>query len=300
MYDDYLLLKITTKREKAETVETALLELGALSCTLQDAVDTPIHEPAPGQAPLWPDVEITGMFPDTADSTLLSHLMERQLAGGDISAMSSKKLQGQEWERVWMDDFAPLQISDNLWVVPSFCEAPDPQAVNLMIDPGLAFGSGTHATTTLCLRWLAKQDLSGKVVLDYGCGSGILAVAAACMGAAKVYTYDIDPQALTATVENAERNNVVEQIVVCKKDTEVIGKVDLLVANILLRPLLDLTGRFAQLLGDDGRLGLSGVLSEQVELLANAYSGEFQHCETSMLDQWVLYSAKKQGKILPA
>ncbi len=297
MYDDYLLLKVKAKGDSAEAIETALQELGALSCTLQDAMDTPIHEPEPGQAPLWPEVEITGMFAADADSALLSHLIERQVKGISGAEISVKKLQGQEWERVWMDDFAPMQISEALWVVPSFCDAPDPAAVNLMIDPGLAFGSGTHATTTLCLRWLAKQDLSDKVVYDYGCGSGILAVAAARLGATRVYAYDIDPQALTATLENAQRNHVADQIIICEKDSAVDRKVDVLVANILLRPLLDLTGRFAELLCEEGRLGLSGVLAEQAASLAAAYAQDFQHCETSMLDQWVLYSARKQDRI---
>ncbi len=303
MYDDYLLLKISVERDSAEEVETALLKIGALSCTLQDATDTPIHEPAPGQVPLWGEVEVTGMFSNSADRDLLLHLLEAEIGTVRRQGVSVKTLQGREWERAWMDDFAPRQICDSLWVVPSFCEVPDKSAINLMIDPGLAFGSGTHATTTLCLQWLAKLNLANKTVIDYGCGSGILAIAAARLGARRVYAFDIDPQALTATRENAERNDTVKQIQICHTDRDLggqeeSGSVDVLVANILLRPLLDLHNRFFDLLDDDGRLGLSGILADQAPMLAGAYARQFQHRETEMLDEWALHSAVKQNLYL--
>lgn len=302
MYDNYLLLKVSVDRDRAEDVENALLQIGALSCTLQDATDTPIHEPGPGQVPLWGVVEVTGMFSDAVEPALLAHLLACEVSSIQQCDIAIKTLQGREWERAWMDDFAPRQISDSLWVVPSFCDAPDKSAINLMIDPGLAFGSGTHATTTLCLQWLAKQSLKGKTVIDYGCGSGILAIAAARLGARRVYAFDIEPQALIATRENAERNGVSDAIRICQTDRELsnlepLGSVDVLVANILLRPLLDLDGRFFELLTERGQLGLSGVLAEQVPMLAGAYARRFQHRETEMHDEWVLYSAIKQEQL---
>jgi len=296
-HDNYLLFQVGVERADAETVEAVLLELGAYSCTLEDATDTPIHEPAPGEAPLWNQLVVTGMFAEDTQSELLAAALRNQVDFTREPEFTVKVLAGREWERAWMEDYKPQRVDDRLWVVPSFCQAPDPQAINLAIDPGLAFGSGTHATTLLCLKWLSSHDLRNATVIDYGCGSGILAVAAARLGAEKVYAFDIDPQALTATLENAERNNVAERIRICHSDRELDEPVDFLVANILLSPLLDLSARFAELLQSEGRLGLSGVLAEQVATLANVYAREFQHCKTEMLDQWVLYSAIKQTTI---
>lgn len=299
MSDDYLLITVSVAREQAEAVEEALLQFGALSCTFADAQDQPILEPAPGATPLWSLVEITGMFAAEAEPDLICRLLQNEVPVIDLNQVRTKKLKGRQWERAWMDDYAPIEVSKKLWIVPSFCTPPDPQAVNISIDPGLAFGSGTHATTYLCLQWLARQPLKNKTVIDYGCGSGILAIAAAMLGAEKVYAYDIDPQALHATEENAVRNHVGNQIVISRSDRDLPGGVDFIVANILLSPLLELTSRFSQLLDDEGKLGLSGVLSEQVASLAGVYAQRFQHEETEIRDQWALYSAKRFGVLQP-
>ncbi len=274
-----------------------MLNSGALSCTYQDATDTPIHEPAPGTTPLWPDVIVTGVFDPSADKDIIELLLRAEIQEVISGEITSELLKDKDWVRAWMDDFKPVEITSKLWVVPTFCEAPDESAINIVMDPGLAFGSGTHPTTHLCLRWLARQDLQNKLVIDYGCGSGILAVAAARLGAANVYAFDIDPQALLATAENAERNGVADKIAICHSDRELPAGVDVLVANILLAPLLELQSRFKALLSDQGKLGVSGVLSEQIATLAAAYATQFRHSETEIREQWAMYTALKQGVI---
>lgn len=302
MTADYLLLKMGVPRQQVEMVETAMLETGALSCTYQDAADTPIHEPAPGTVPLWPDVIVTGIYSQATDPDIATHLLRSHLQRAEVSALTDAEittevLQDADWERAWMEDFKPVKIADQLWVVPTFCDPPDAAAVNIALDPGLAFGSGTHPTTHLCLQWLAKLSLDGKVIVDYGCGSGILAVAAAMMGAETVYAYDIDPQAFQATIENAARNNVADKITICHSDKDIPANVDIVVANILLAPLLSLQSRFNGLLTDDGQLGVSGVLSEQIATLAAAYATQFRHSETEIREQWAMYTAVKQGSM---
>jgi len=293
--DNYVLIRIQVDRSIAPQVESAMLEFGALSCTFEDASDTPIHEPAPGQTPLWETVVIGGMFPQNYDAALLSSLLQNEFPDLQPEHITTENLQGQVWERAWMEHFEPQHVAGNFWVVPSFCEPPVADAINLFIDPGLAFGSGTHATTFLCLQWLAKQQLAGKTVIDYGCGSGILAIASVLLGAREVYAFDIDQQALIATDDNATRNGIADRIQICASDRELDQPVDVLVANILLAPLLDLNGRFAELLKSDGALGVSGVLSEQVATLAGVYASRFQHSATEIRDQWILYSARKNG-----
>ena len=292
---DYLLLKVGIPRQHAEMVETAMLDSGALSCTYQDATDTPIHEPAPGTTPLWPDVIVTGIFAQDTDEDIATHLLKSQLSAFTNAEITAEKLQDADWERAWMDDFKPVQVGEKLWVVPTYCDAPDATAVNIALDPGLAFGSGTHPTTQLCLQWLSRVDLQGKRVVDYGCGSGILAVAAAMMGAEEVYAYDIDAQAFQATVENATRNGVADEVTICHSDEDIPANIDVLVANILLAPLLELQSRFSMLLKEEGKLGVSGVLSEQIEALASAYATQFRHSETEIREQWALYTAVNQG-----
>jgi ribosomal protein L11 methyltransferase len=293
--DNYVMVKVQVDRDVAPQVESAMLEFGALSCTFEDAGDKPIHEPGPGQAPLWDKVDMSGMFPQNYDASLLAALLCNEIPSLQAHDIETTQLQGQVWERAWMEHFEPQHIAGNLWVVPSFSEPPEPDAVNLTIDPGLAFGSGTHATTVLCLQWLTKQSLAGKTVIDYGCGSGILAIAAVLLGAREVYAFDIDQQALIATDDNATRNGVADRVQICATDRELPDSADVLVANILLAPLLELHRRFAELLKSDGALGVSGVLSEQAATLAGVYAEHFQHSATEMREQWILYSARKNG-----
>ena len=297
MSDDYLLLKVAVPRQHAEMIESSMLDSGAVSCTYQDATDTPIHEPAPGTAPLWPEVIVSGIYAPGTDPESASSSLRSRISAVTDADITSEALPDTDWERVWMEDFKPVKIASGLWVVPTFCTPPDPASINVALDPGLAFGSGTHPTTHLCLQWLAKLDLNNKTVVDYGCGSGILAVAASLMGAKTVYAYDIDEQAFQATVENAERNNVADNITICHSDKDIPLNIDIVVANILLAPLLELRPRFGELLTDQGKLGVSGVLSEQIATLASAYATQFRHSETEIREQWAMYTAVKQGSM---
>jgi len=270
MTSDYLVLKVSVPRQHAEMVETAMLEIGAVSCTYQDATDTPIHEPAPGTAPLWPEVIISGIYAQGTDPDIVTSLLRSRISSVSDAEIVAEVLPDTDWERAWMEDFEPVKVAASLWVVPTFCTAPDPSSINIALDPGLAFGSGTHPTTHLCLQWLAKQDLNDKTVVDYGCGSGILAVAAAMMGAKRIYAYDIDPQAFDATVANAERNNVADNITICHSDKDIPQNIDIVVANILLAPLLELRPRFGELLNDQGKLGVSGRCRRDSQVLTKA------------------------------
>jgi len=297
MTDDYLVLKVAVPRQHAELIESAMLEIGAVSCTYQDATDTPIHEPAPGTAPLWPEVIVSGIFTQGTDADIAASLLRSRISTLTDSDITSEVLPDTDWERAWMEDFKPVKVTARLWVVPTFCTAPDPSSINIALDPGLAFGSGTHPTTHLCLQWLAKQDLKDRTVADYGCGSGILSVAAAMMGAKRVYAYDIDPQAFDATIANARRNRVADNITICHSDKEIPPNIDIVVANILLAPLLELRPRFRELLTDQGKLGVSGVLSEQIATLAAAYATQFRHSETEIREQWAMYTAVVQGSM---
>jgi len=297
MTEHYLLLKVHVVREELSRVEEVMLQCGATSCTYQDAEDSPIHEPIPGTAPMWPDVLVTGIFGRNTDRDHTIEWVSRELKGLQVGGIQSELLADREWERAWMDDFEPIQVASNLWVVPTFCEAPDSAAVNISMDPGVAFGSGTHPTTHLCLQWLARESLHNKAVVDYGCGSGILSVAAALLGAERVYAYDIDSQALEATVDNSVRNGVQDKVTICHSDKDIPSNVDIVVANILLAPLLELTRRFCELLKDQGKLSASGVLSEQIATLAAAYSADFRHEGTEIREDWGMYSAVKQRQL---
>jgi ribosomal protein L11 methyltransferase len=203
-------------------------------------------------------------------------------------------LADQAWERVWLEDFRPMRFGRRLWVCPGGLPAGDADAIRIELDPGLAFGTGTHPTTALCLEWLDGQDLAGCSVVDYGCGSGILAVAAAKLGAAHVVAMDIDPQALIATRENALRNRVAGTLTVTGEPALAPRSADVLLANILAGPLVELAPRFAEALVPGGRLALSGLLPEQADAVTAAYRPWFHIETTTTRDGWVLLSARRQ------
>lgn len=259
-----------------DRAEAALEAAGAVSVTLADDADQPVLEPKPGEQPLWQHTRITGLFPGDVD---LDGAIATVLASLDIPRLPEARLatlDDRDWTREWLKDFKPLQFGKRLWVVPTAFEPPEPDAVNLVLDPGLAFGTGTHPTTALCLEWLDKlafedMTLDDKVVIDYGCGSGILAVAAAMLGAREVFATDIDPQALTATRDNAQRNGVINNISLCLPDAMPDIRADVVVANILAGPLAELAPTLCNHLAPGGRLALAGLLREQAEQTAKAY-----------------------------
>lgn len=275
-----------------DAVEDALMEAGALSITLTDAADEPILEPGPGETPLWQHTILTALF--EADADPLAALRAVQVARGwaALPDYRIEPLDDQDWTRAWMKDFKPMRFGERLWVVPSGFEAPEPEAVNLYLDPGLAFGTGTHPTTALCLQWLDAQDLAGKRVIDYGCGSGILAIAALKLGARSALGVDNDPQALQASRDNAERNAVAARLQTQMPGGE-IAPVPVLVANILAGPLVELAPVLASLSEPGGQIALSGILAEQEAMIREAYAPFFALAPTARQDDWLLIHGRR-------
>lgn len=272
-------------RDKAERISEILEEAGALSITLTDRNDDPILEPELGTMPLWPEVVLSALYTDEDEAQ--RNLVSLQTSHPELQYRIDV-VEDQDWERVWMDDFKPQRFGQRLWICPSWSTPPDPDAVNLILDPGLAFGTGTHPTTSLCLQWLDQADLAGKTVIDFGCGSGILALAALKLGAGHVHAVDIDPQALQATHNNALSNNINEQQLSVAYPEALQSRADIMVANILLTPLIALRDSFHQLIQDNGLLVVSGILREQAEGLIEAYAEHFVHQATLSQDDWSL------------
>lgn len=273
--------------------EDALFELGAVSVTLEDAADDPVLEPAPGETPLWPTVVVKGVFAAESDPDVITACLTRALP--DAPAPRFERLPDKPWEREWLKDFRPMRFGRRLWVCPGGLPAGDAGAIRIELDPGLAFGTGTHPTTAMCLEWLDGEDLAGRAAVDYGCGSGILAIAAAKLGAASVLAVDIDPQALIATQENAGRNGVAAQIVLSGEPSLPAGSANLLVANILAGPLVELAPRFAQAVRPGGRLALSGLLLGQCETVTAAYRPWFDIATAATRDGWALLAGQRRG-----
>lgn len=279
-----------TTVEHQEAISTALEEAGAASVTFEDAVDQPILEPLPGETPLWDQLVITGLYPAEDDlTTLLLHL-ELNRSEWCISELKLERLEDRPWVREWMDNFHPMQFGRRLWVYPSWREVPveAEDAVKILLDPGLAFGTGNHATTALCLEWLDGEDLAGKSVLDYGCGSGILAIAAAKLGASVLVATDIDPQALEATQENARRNGLSPtMIVTCLPEDVPAQQYDVVIANILSGPLVSLAPTILSYLKPQGRLALSGILADQGQAVAAAYQATLDPMQITAKEDWL-------------
>lgn len=258
-----------------ESVETIFVRHGAQSITLSDAGDEPRLEPAPGETPLWRECRITGLFGAAADFDALRLDLLDSLGLDALPACKIEELPDRPWEREWLRFFAPTAFGARLWICPGDASAPADNAVALRLDPGMAFGTGSHATTALCLEWLDGLSLEGRTVLDYGCGSGVLAIAALLLGARTATAVDIDPQALTATRENARRNGVGARLEIASREADIIGSFDVVVANILAGPLIELAGGISSRVGRAGLLALSGILSAQVDDVLDAYSPLF-------------------------
>jgi len=293
----WLRLTLRTDTGHADKVSDALEQAGAQAITMVDAEDQPLFEPLPGEIPLWAKLEITGLFEADIDSAALNEQLAKKLPGEIMASQRLEPLEDKDWSRVWMDDYHPMQFGEKIWIVPSWCEPPRTDAVNILLDPGLAFGTGTHPTTSLCLQWLDGQSLVGKQVLDYGCGSGILAIAAAKLGAKKVTAIDIDPQALQATRNNAERNEVSDLISTHLPIDLPEAGFDMLLANILAGPLAELADMLCLALRPGGTLVLSGILAEQADDVARAYR---RHCNISdpvQQGDWVRLSGSKHQAI---
>ncbi|MYM60976.1 50S ribosomal protein L11 methyltransferase [Vibrio sp. OCN044] len=291
----WIQIKLNATNDNAEQIGDMLMEeTGALSVTFLDAQDTPVFEPLPGETRLWGDTDILALYDANADTQfILEQIKLSGLLAHDF-AHKIEQLEDKDWEREWMDNFHPMKFGQRLWICPSWREVPEPNAVNVMLDPGLAFGTGTHPTTALCLEWLESLDLSGKTVIDFGCGSGILAIAAIKLGAQKVVGIDIDPQALIASKDNAERNGVADKLEVYLPQEQPQNLVaDVVVANILAGPLRELSTVIASLVKPNGDLAMSGVLDTQAQDVATYYSGSFNIEPIKELNEWCRIAGRK-------
>ena len=291
----WIQIRLDTTSDQTAQLEDSLINTGASAVTLQDAKDQPLYEPELGSTPLWQYTTVIGLFEAQQNMEDVVHQLKNEFK--PLPKYSIEIVEDKDWEREWMTHFHPIRFGARLWVCPSWKEVPQPDAVNLMLDPGLAFGTGTHPTTALCLKWLDQQDsLMGSDVIDYGCGSGILAIASLLLGANTAKGVDLDPQALEATIQNAQRNNIApEKLAVYLPDEFPAKTADVVVANILAGPLVSLAPQLAQLTKEGGQLALSGILAEQTEAIIHAYSPWFKLEAPVIQEGWALVSGQKQN-----
>lgn len=274
-------VRISVRREAAEAAEDALLELGALAITLEDDADHPVLEPAPGETPLWPTLQLRGLFDPQVDRAAVLDGLAVVPGANRPGAIRWRDVADRDWERAWMDRFQPMQFGKHLWIVPSGMSIPhDPENIEICLDPGLAFGTGTHPTTALCLEWLDGRGFENNRLVDYGCGSGILGIAAALKGARRVDCVDNDPQALEATRVNAERNGVASRIDCWLPGAFEPDGAGVVLANILAGPLISLATVLAACVEAGGKMVLSGILEEQVNTVVAAYR---DHCHDPLV-----------------
>ena len=288
---DWLQISVDVSGSQVEMVSEAFTVMGALSVTVLDAGDEPLLEPAPGETPLWSNTRVIALFDAAQDIAELKQQLQAVLKT-PVPDLLVESLADRDWSNTWRDTFGAMQFGERLWVCPVGESPPDPKAVVVHLDPGMAFGTGTHATTAFCLQWLDAHPPTSKSVIDYGCGSGILAIAAHKLGAATVVAVDIDPQALQATRENARRND-------CDIDVlypESLGQrsADLVLANILANPLIELAPDMAQRVHVGGQLVMTGILAEQAEAVMAAYVDWFVFAEPVYREEWVLMEGTRQ------
>lgn len=288
----WLLIKFQTPPQHAALLTDVLEAQGALSVTIESATEEQRLQSGLEETSLWNQNRIVGLFDEATDvDGVLDEV--RKAIGTGLSAPEVTSLADADWERVWMADYRPIQVAPQLWICPSWHEPPDPEAVNLFLDPGLAFGTGTHPTTALCLAWLADQSLSGRTIIDYGCGSGILAIAALLLGADSAIGVDIDPLALQVSQENAARNGVEAKYRAhTAAELNQSASADIVVANILAGTLIELARPIGDYVKPKGSLALSGILSEQVHEVDAHYRDRFDlHARNR--DGWALLTGRK-------
>ena len=289
----YHQLVLELPRGELARAEDACTQLGAIAVSLADAGDEPLLEPAPGETPLWQAVRLQALFAHGANPEAAAVALAAVLEIAP-EAIAIQHVEDRAWERECLKDFRPMRFGRRLWVAPAGQRPTGPAAVVLELDPGLAFGTGTHATTALCLEWLDRQVRGGEQVLDYGCGSGILALAALKLGADAALACDIDPQALTATRENAAKNGLAAKVRVAEDPNSVAAAFDLVLANILARPLIELAPRLAMLCRAGGVIALAGMLARQAAEVAEAYRPWFDIAPESEREGWSLLAGRRR------
>lgn len=286
-------LTITTNEKSVPKVAKHFSHLGAVSVTYLDAEDEPVYEPKIGETKIWTNTQVQALFELDVEPELVKMEMNRKFK--TISeAWEYEFIEDQPWERAWMEFYHPMKFANRLWVCPTDQEQREEGTVCLTLDPGLAFGTGTHPTTALCLEWLASNDLKDKIVIDYGCGSGILAVAAILLGAKEAHAIDIDPQALTATCDNALKNNVSDKIHCYLPQDFTPFQADVVLANILAKPLIDLSQSIFALVVKNGDLVLSGILAEQADSVIEAYAEKIDFTPRVQQEDWIRLSGRKK------
>jgi len=297
----WIQLILQTEKASNDKAEQALLDAGALSITCKDAEDKPVLEPLPGETPLWENIILSGLFEADINTELLQAQIKSQL--GEQTSLKIEALEDKDWIRAWMDDYKPMQFGKRLWVCPKHLSPPQPDAINLMLDPGLAFGTGTHPTTALCLEWLDSAEIHNKQVLDFGCGSGVLAIAALLLGATHCDGTDIDPQAIIASKDNSLENSTAENNLAGKLDLylpadmpaiQAAGNYDIVLANILAGPLTELAEQLTAYCRSGGNIVLSGILETQSDKIINAYSPWFELDPIAVKGDWIRVTGRKK------
>ncbi len=284
----WLQAHLTVDKSRAPLIELLFENLGAVAVTLGDAGDEPMLEPAPGATPLWQATRVTGLFEHDTDADSLRSAINQALSADVSRHLTLERIDDRDWERAWLDLFKPMQFGERLWIKPTGHQVEQADAVILDLDPGLAFGTGTHPTTALCLEWLDGHSVTGKSVIDFGCGSGILAIAALKLGAAHAVAIDHDPQALTATLDNARRNGVEDRLEVFHSSVFEPRQADLVLANILANVLIELAPQIEPLIAADGDLVMSGILREQADSVMQAYTKRLHFGPIKHKEDWVL------------
>ncbi len=287
MPDSWLQAHLEVPRDTIASAEALLETLGALVSWTESASDEEILEPAPGAAPLWAEVRITALFPADASRAAISDALTASL-GAALRGLSFSMVEDRDWDADWRRQLKPLRFGKRLWICPTGQACPSADGISVILDPGLAFGTGTHPTTAMCLAWLDDTPLTGKQVLDYGCGSGILGIAALTLGAAHCVGIDIDPQALLASRDNAIRNACSERLALCMPADCPTGSHAIIVANILSGPLVRLAPELRRYAAPATRIALSGILAEQSDEVMAAFKPWVQLEPTAQLDDWVL------------
>lgn len=290
----WIQLHIYTDGKSADIITRELETNGALAVTTRSNQGTPYYESGPGHFVPWQHICVTGLFPEEAEVKPILSQIKKRLPQNSIQDFQIEALDDRDWERVCLESFQPIEVGSNLWVCPSWCTPPPSPATVITLDPGLAFGTGTHATTRLCLKWLAEADLIGRRILDYGCGSGILAIGALKLGAQQAWGVDIDPRALTTSLENSKVNNTNANIKLGQPDALPTDmKFDVVIANILANTLLTLQPLLSDKVAVDGYLLLSGILENQFNAILKVYGEEFGF-EKCQQEEWILLVGRKQ------